>query len=77
MRNGEITSLACVRIHSDSKVANNATRNVMPCMASITLSLGVSSSRSDSALVPNLENFPAPDTLLVKYLHESTGPITF
>ena len=38
VRNGEITSLACVGIHSDSKVASNETRNVMPSMASITLS---------------------------------------
>ena len=41
VRNGEITSLACVGIHSNSKIASNETRNVMSCMASITVFGGI------------------------------------
>jgi len=40
-RNGGITSLACVKIQDGSNIADDRLRNVMQCMASISLSSGI------------------------------------
>ena len=57
VRNGGITSLACVKIRSNSNsIANNRLQIVMQCMDSNLSILGVSSSRSESALSSNLKS---------------------
>ena len=64
VRNGVITSLVCVRIHSDSQFANYETRSSMPRITSITVSGGIILSirtriPSKSRMFPNAGHLPS------------------